>query len=190
MKISLILYNLIFPLLFLIYLPVFLTKLIRRGNFREGFWERFGIYSAAKKHSLGSLGHPIWLHAVSVGETVAALSLMNEWCKRDPDIRFVLSTTTSTGQMIARKNASEKIVPLYFPLDHIICVNRALLTINPRLLIIFEVEIWPTLIAAAHKKNVKSALINCRLSDNSAAGYKKYKFIFSDIFAKFCIQMK
>ena len=176
MNIFLILYNLIFPLLFLIYLPVFLTKLIRRGHFREGFWERFGIYSAAKKRDLGAVGQPVWLHAVSVGETVAALSFMNEWCTRDPHIRFVLSTTTSTGQMIARKNASKKIVPIYFPLDHIFCVNSALRTINPRLLIMFEVEIWPTLIAAADRMNVKSALINCRLSDNSAAGYEKYKF--------------
>ncbi len=192
-KFILVIYNLLFPILFLLYLPVFLYRLMRRGNFRDGFWERFSVYSPEKKQKICACKYPIWIHAVSVGETVAALTFINEWCKRNDDLQFILSSTTSTGQSIARKHANSRIIPIYFPLDFFIFTRRALSIIKPIMVVIFEVEIWPNLIAVAAKKKIDTAIVNCRISDNSARGYQKYKFFFKHIFAKFsviCTQTK
>lgn len=186
-KFLLLIYNVLFPILFFLYLPVFLYKLTRRGNYKAGFWERFSIYSSEKRQKISACKCPIWIHAVSVGETVAALSFINEWCQRDDDPQFILSSTTSTGQSIARKQANERIIPIYFPLDFFVFTTRALSIVKPLMIIIFEVEIWPNLITVAAAKNIDISIVNCRISDNSAKGYQKYKFFFKHIFAKFSI---
>ena len=176
-----------FPLLFLIYLPFFITKLTRRGNFKEGFWERFGFYSRSKKDQLTCAPRPVWIHAVSVGETVAALSLIRVWSKLQPELNFVLSTTTSTGQQIARDRSPQNVVPLYFPLDFYVCTWSALKTIRPRIFIIFEVEIWPNIIVSASRRDIPLALVNTRMSDKSARGYQRYRWLFKDIFNRFSL---
>jgi 3-deoxy-D-manno-octulosonic-acid transferase len=184
-RLGLIVYNLLFPFLFLLYFPFYLVKLERRGGWRDGFGERFGLFSADKKTQLSALDRPVWIHAVSVGETVAALSFIKIWRERDPDLTFVLSTTTSTGQAIARKRAPEGVVPIYCPLDHVLSAGLALSAIRPRMLVIFEVEIWPTLIAMAARRGATPVLVNCRMSDSSAAGYAKHKAVFAPVFANF-----
>lgn len=192
-RFALLFYSVIFPLLFVLYIPFYLVKLRKRGNFRKGFWERFGVFSGEKKEILKSMQNPIWIHAVSVGETIAAVNFIGEWCKQDPTIRFVLSTTTSTGQQIARTYSSNRILPIYFPLDFYPCVQRALRVISPRLLIIFEVEVWPNLIVLAEREGIKLSLVNCRMSDKSLAGYLKFRWFFESIFNRFsmiCTQSK
>ena len=184
---ALIIYNLLFPVVFLLYFPFFLTKLMRRGNFKKGFWERFGIYSKTKRIWLRHYPKPVWIHAVSVGETVAALSFINEWSQQQPELTFVLSTTTSTGQHIARTRAPGNVVSIYFPLDFFLCIWRALNTIRPNLLVIFEVEIWPNIIMAASRRNIPIALVNTRMSDKSAEGYRSYRWLFKHIFEKFSL---
>ena len=186
-KAVLIIYNLLLPIAFLLYLPIFLTKLIRRGNFKRGFWERFGIYSKTKKSLLYQCPRPIWIHAVSVGETVAALSFIREWSKQQPELTFVLSTTTSTGQHIARTRAPENVISIYFPIDFYGCVWLALNTIRPCSLIIFEVEIWPSLIVEACRRDISIALVNTRMSDQSAKGYQSHRWLFKHIFKKFSL---
>lgn len=185
--IPLILYNLIFPVLFVLYLPVFLTRLIKRGDFIEGFWERFGIFSASKKKKLKNLQKPVWIHAVSVGETVAALSFIREWSKKEPDIQFVLSTTTSTGQEIIRKHSPENVISIYCPLDFFIFIWSAIQTINPKMIIIFEVEIWPNLIIFSAWQDIKLALVNCRMSDKSAHSYARFRWFFRYVFTRFSL---
>ncbi len=192
-KFILLIYNVLFPILFLLYLPVFFYRLKRRGNYQNGFWERFSVYSSGKKRQFNACRKPIWIHAVSVGETVAALTFINEWCERDNDVQFILSSTTSTGQSIAGRQQNDRIIPIYFPLDFFIFTRRALSIIKPVMVIIFEVEIWPNLITTAAAKNIDTAIVNCRMSDNSAKGYQKYRFFFKHIFAKFtviCTQTK
>lgn len=186
-RIAILAYNILFPLLFLLYLPVFLSKLIRRGNYKEGFWERFGIYSPSKREQLAVLANPIWIHAVSVGEAVAALTFIREWRNRDPGARFVLSTTTSTAQAIARKHAADWLASIYFPLDFWPITQRAWRVLRPRMVVIFEVEIWPNLILMASRQGTPIALVNCRMSDRSAAGYRKHNWFFGDIFARFSV---
>ncbi len=182
---ALIAYNLLFPVLYLLYLPFYLRKLSRRGNWRQGFWERFGGFKKEKKARLRAMGGPVWVHAVSVGETVAALSFIRTWQERDPSLRFVLSTTTSTGQMMARKKAPEGVEVIYFPIDVIPCLWRAFSVIRPSKLVIFEVEIWPNTIRMATCRGIPVSLVNCRMSDNSSAGYAKHRWLFQRIFACF-----
>ena len=183
--IALILYNLFFPVFFILYLPVFFAKLVKRGDYKEGFWERFGFFSSSKKELLKNFRDVIWIHAVSVGETVAALSFIREWSKQKPDLKFVLSTTTSTGQKIARNQTSGNVVSIYSPFDFFPFVWSALKTVKPQMLIIFEVEIWPNLIAFTSWRKIKLALVNCRMSDKSARGYARHRWFFNHIFSAF-----
>ena len=170
---------------FVFYLPVFFAKLVKRGGFKKGFWERFGFFSASKKHQLKNFRDPVWIHAVSVGETVAALSFIREWSKQEPNLKFVLSTTTSTGQKIARTQSPENVISIYCPFDFLPFVWSSLKTIEPKMLIIFEVEIWPNLIAFAAWRKIKLTLVNCRMSDKSAQGYAKHRWFFNYIFSRF-----
>ena len=96
-------YNLTFPFVFIIYIPFLIKKMIKRGGYDYEFWERFGVFTNDKKARLRSSQSPIWLHAVSVGETVAALSFLQLWQERDPQQQFVFSTTTTTGHALAKK---------------------------------------------------------------------------------------
>ncbi|NOY82611.1 MAG: 3-deoxy-D-manno-octulosonic acid transferase [Kiritimatiellaeota bacterium] len=189
---KLLLYNLLFPFAFLAYLPVSAWKMFRRGGYARHFWERFALYSREQRARIAALGSsPIWVHAVSVGEVVAALSFIRRWQERTPDLVFVLSTTTSTGYATAVKKAPPKVVVLYAPLDCFFAVRRAFRAIRPRMLVIFEVEFWPNLITAAARRGVPTVLANGRLSDRSARGYARHKWFFGDLFrhfALFCVQ--
>ncbi len=187
----LFLYNLLFPLLFLVYLPFYLVHIIRRGGLTRDFWERFGIFPAAAKARLRALKAPVWVHAVSVGETVAALSFIDAWLKRHPDTEMVFSCGTSTGFATARQKLPPQVVPIYCPIDLWWMVWRTLRLVRPRLLAIFEVEIWPNLILQAKRRGAKVVLVNGRLSDKSSAGYAKWGCFFRRIFNAFdalCLQ--
>lgn len=182
LRLFLVLYTLLFPLAFLLYLPIFVLKLIRRGGWREGFSERFGWFSPTKRQALEQLSQPIWIHAVSVGEVNAALTLIHRWTEREPDRQFVLSTTTTTGQALARRRAPENVTPIYFPLDFYPCTRAALNRVKPAMLVLFEVEIWPAMIVLARARNIPVTTANSRLSDHSAAGYRRHRWLFANLF--------
>ncbi len=184
-KLALIVYNLFFPFAFLLYFPVYLCKLVKRGNFVDGFGERFGLISSAKKSQLRALKDPIWIHAVSVGEAQLALPFIKYWLAREPGRQFVVSTTTATGQAIVRANAPDGVVPIYCPLDFYPCIASTLRAVRPAALLIVEVEIWPTLVSTVAGRDIFVGLINGRVSDSSAAGYLKHQWLFRDIFSKF-----
>ena len=181
---ALLLYNLLFPALFLLYLPFYLRKLRRRGNYRRGFWERFGIYGRRRQELQAYVGCT-WVHAVSVGEAVAALGLIRRWQEAQPGRRFVLSTTTSTGQQLARDKAPDGVAVIYFPIDVWPCVRSALRLLQPAQLVLFEVEVWPNIIRLAGRRGIPVSLVNCRMSDRSAAGYRRHRWFFRHVFDSF-----
>lgn len=184
---ALFLYNLILPLLFVVYLPFYLIHLCKRGGLDRFFWERLGLYTREKKDQLTRLSNPVWIHAVSVGEAVAATGFIARWKTQEPNLDFVLSTTTTTGQEIARKKLPDGVVLIYCPLDFWCTVRRVLKLINPRLLMIFEVEYWPCLITQSAKRGTPVVLANGRMSDRSAAGYAKHAWFFRPLFEKFSL---
>ena len=111
-----IVYNLLFPLLFLFYLPYYLIHIYRRGGLTRDYWERFGFFSSEKKALLRGLRHPIWIHAVSVGETVAAISFVKSWLERHPEDSIVFSCGTSTGFDTAAKKMPPQVTD-HCPID-------------------------------------------------------------------------
>ena len=94
-------YNLLLPLAFLFFIPGLLLKYRNRGGWKSTFGERFGRFKPERKEELKAFQGAVWVHAVSVGETVVALSLLRKWSQLSPDMKFVISTTTTTGQELA-----------------------------------------------------------------------------------------
>lgn len=178
-------YNLIFPLAFIFFVPGMIIKLIRRPGYKRTFMERFAIFSSERKKALREMKGAIWVHAVSVGETVIAAAMIEKWQQEKPERKFVLSTTTTTGQELARKKTNENVQVIYCPIDFIFFVRKAIRLIQPSMLVIFETEIWPNLIVEAKRFGAKVALVNARMSDKSSRGYYRWRHFFSPLLSKF-----
>src|SRR6476620_2375728 len=174
-------YNLFWPIGLLFFLPGYLGKMIRRGGYREKFGQRLGIYDrelrvrSSKKRST-------WLHAVSVGEVNVALKLANALRTLEPDLRCVLTTTTTTGFALARKKAPRWIEVMYTPLDYWPTMRRAFSVIRPARIVLVEAEIWPNLAAEAHARRIPLALVNARLSPHSERRYRQFRFFIAPTF--------
>ena len=134
----LLLYTILFPLVVLLYLPFYAVHCIRRGGLTVDFWERFGIFPAATKARLKALKAPVWIHAVSVGEAVEALSFIQAWRARDPSLEIVFSCGTATGFATATKKLPPDVVAIYCPLDICWMVWHTLNLVRPKLLAILE----------------------------------------------------
>ncbi len=163
-----LLYNLAFPVVLVLMLPSFVLRMVRRGNYRHKFGQRFGIYSHRVLDKLQ--GHRwTFVHAVSVGEVMIALKLITEMRKQEPDLRIVLSTTTSTGYRLAHRHKSPLLEPIYHPLDLPWVVRHALNVTSAERLILVEAEVWPNMMAAA--RGIPKILVNARLSARSEKRY-------------------
>jgi 3-deoxy-D-manno-octulosonic-acid transferase len=133
----------------------------------------------------------IWIHAVSVGEVLIARALLPELRERYPKLRLFLSTTTMTGQQIARNNLQYVDEVFYFPLDFTFIVNRTLELVKPRLFIMMETEIWPNLLRACNRADVKTMLVNGRISSRSYPRYRLARPFFRRVLRhvdRFCMQ--
>lgn len=184
-------YNLFFPLVFLFFLPGLVVKLIRRPGRKKNYPERFAIFSREKKERLKALDHPVWMHAVSVGETNLALTALQAWKKIDPERKFVLSTTTTTAQEIARQKVPDGVEVIFCPIDFLPFVRKTFRLIRPSGLVVFETEIWPNLVRTAKKLGLPTALVNARMSDHSLKGYRRFRMFFAPVlrcFDAICVQ--
>lgn len=169
-----LLYNLLFPLVFLLLLPKFISRMLRRGGYKKDFSQRFGRYGRETAARFAE-GRRIWIHAVSVGELFVAFRFIEEYRRIHPEALFVVSTNTSTGHSLAEKKLNPSDVLIYFPLDFPWVVRRVLRQINPLKLILVECEFWPNLIRQAHRRGIPVSLINGRISDSSFKGYMKLR---------------
>src|SRR6266540_3564479 len=174
-------YNLFWPIGLLFFLPGYLAKMIRRGGYREKFGQRLGFYDRDLRVR-PSKQRSTWLHAVSVGEVNVALKLANALRALEPDLRCVLTTTTTTGFTLARKNAPRWIEVMYTPLDYWPIMRRAFSLIRPVRIILVEAEIWPNLAAEAHARHIPLVLVNARLSPRSERRYRRFRFFVAPIF--------
>lgn len=179
-----LLYNILMPLAFLIYLPRLIFRYRTRCGWKETFGERFGLYGSRKKE-LKSFRGAIWIHAVSVGEALVALSMIKKYHALHPKRKFVISTTTTTGQELARNNVPENTTVIFCPIDFPWIVGRCLNLLRPAQLVIFETELWPNMITLAKKRQIPVILVNGRLSDRSARGYRRLKLFFAPLLRKF-----
>lgn len=165
-------YSLLLALGFLILLPRFLFDALRHGKYVAGFRERLGLLSPLETN-----GRPvIWIHCVSVGETQAARPLVRGLRERFPGHSIAVSTTTLTGQNIARevfKSDVDKI--FYFPFDWRWIVRRTLSVVSPAAVLIMETELWPNFLRECRARQIPVAIMNGRLSEQSFRRYRMIK---------------
>jgi 3-deoxy-D-manno-octulosonic-acid transferase len=178
-------YSLLYAIGFVLLSPTFLYKMWKRGKYREGFWQRFGLYSQKIRAEISrKTVSRCWLQAVSVGEVVAALPLIAELQKKISPLKIILTTTTSTGYALARDRAPKDVTVAYFPLDFRFAVRRAHKLFQPDFQILMESEIWPNHIWHAKRQNVPIFLVNGRLSEKSLRGYRRFGWIFRNVFSQ------
>ena len=155
---------------------------VTRGR-KPAFNERFGFIPDGLRQKLS--GHPlIWLHAVSVGEVIAARPLMRALRVCYPDYRLLLSVTTETGRNVAERDTIADGV-IYFPFDVLPAVGRLLDQAAPRLVIVMETEIWPVFISEIYKRSIPLFLANGRISERSFPRYRRFAWFFQPVLAKF-----
>jgi 3-deoxy-D-manno-octulosonic-acid transferase len=133
----------------------------------------------------------IWIHAVSVGEALTARALIADLREQYPGLRLFLSTTTLTGQQIARTRIQGVDAVFFFPFDIPFIVNRTLGLVRPRMFIMMETEIWPNLLRACQRRGVKTLLVNGRISSRSYPRYKLVRPFFRSVLRdvdRFCMQ--
>ena len=164
-------YSLLLTLGFVVLLPRFLFDAFRHGKYVAGFWERLGRLSGIE-----SRGQPvIWIHCVSVGESQAARPLVRGLRHRFPNHVLVISTTTLTGQNLARALFKDDAASVfYFPFDWGWTVRRALKAIKPSAVLIMETELWPGFLRECHGQQIPVAIVNGRISHQS---FRRYKWI-------------
>ncbi len=177
-------YNCVFNAGFFLAAPFYLFKLARRGDWKRGFGQRFGQYETGLKHALTNRD-VLWLHAVSVGEVNLVVGLIAALEKRLPNHKFVVSTTTSTGMSILRQRLPDRVARIYYPIDRRKHVQRAMGTIHPEAVVLVEAELWPNFLWSLRRRNVPYFLVNARISERSHRGYRRFGFLFREMFSGF-----
>ncbi|MDY0168112.1 MAG: 3-deoxy-D-manno-octulosonic acid transferase [Thermoguttaceae bacterium] len=172
-----LLLNGFYLLLILAGLPWFLWAAWRKGKYREGYAEKLLGRVPPRTGNRTC----VWLHAVSVGEVNLLQPLLRAIAGRRPDCECVISTTTLTGIELARKKYPEHNV-FYCPLDFTWAVAEAMRRVRPNVLVLTELELWPNLILAAHRRGARVAVINGRLSEHSFRGYRRIRFLLCRVF--------
>lgn len=165
----------LYSALFYLLLPLMLLRMLLRSRrapaYRQRLKERFGIFQAPA----ALLDEPvIWIHAVSVGETLAAVPLIESLLRDRPDYRLVVTTTTPTGSDQVRAHLGERVFHVYCPWDMPGAVGRFLNKTRPQLLLIMETELWPNMLHCTVASGCKVLLANARLSQRSARGYQRF----------------
>jgi 3-deoxy-D-manno-octulosonic-acid transferase len=183
----LLFYSLTLALALIVGSPFWLFRMATSGKYREGLRERLGfvperILAAAKGKQV------LWVHAVSVGELLAAARMIEELRQKLPDWSIVVSTTTRTGQALARQRFGAENV-FYFPLDFAFAVRAYLRALNPGLLVLMETEFWPRLLMECRRRHVPVAVVNARISDRSWPRYRQLRFLWKRLLNGFSVVM-
>jgi 3-deoxy-D-manno-octulosonic-acid transferase len=170
-------YSLLLALVALFSLPWWALQMLRLGKYRAGLAERLGFVPARLKNAApGS----IWIHAVSVGEVLAVSRVVTELRNKYPARQIFISTTTITGQRLARERFGEAYC-FFMPLDFGFCVRAYLGALKPQLLILAETEFWPNLLHLAKKSGSAVAIVNARISDRSFPRYRRFRWFFKRV---------
>jgi 3-deoxy-D-manno-octulosonic-acid transferase len=183
-----VLYSVVTVAVFLAASPYFLYQAIRYRKYIGSLPERLGLLPV----TLNVDREPsIWIHAVSVGETLTARAIAGELKAAYPNRRLFVSTTTMTGQQLARRHFSMADGIFYFPLDLGFVVRRVLEVVRPELFLMMETEIWPHLLRECRRRGIKTAVINGRISTRSYPRYRLVRPLFRRVLAlvdHFCVQ--
>ena len=183
-----LLYSFITLLTLVTLSPHFVYQALRHRKYVDSLWQRLG-YLPVSFNLDGD--DSIWVHAVSVGEVLAARPLISELRHRYPRLRLFLSTTTLAGQQLARRSVADVDGVLYFPFDWAFSVRRTLNQVKPRLFVMIETEIWPNLLRECRRRGIPTVLVNGRISYRSFPRYRLIRPLFRHVLAdidRFCVQ--
>jgi 3-deoxy-D-manno-octulosonic-acid transferase len=171
-------YSFLMGIAVLLLLPYWLVQGLRHGKYLSNLGERLGFSFPAFRNM--QLEHPdtIWIHAVSVGEVLSGVSLAKRLKECYPGRPIVVSTTTITGQALARERMPFVDAIFYFPLDWAFCVRRAFRAVRPSIVVILETEIWPNFLREARRHEIPVLFVSGRISDRSFARYQTYLGVF------------
>lgn len=171
----------IYNILLYLSIPLILIRLLWRSikspDYRKRWNERFGFFTISKKFQNG-----IVIHAVSVGETTAAIPLIRQLQKDYPNLPITVTTMTVTGSQQVKKSLKDSVFHIYMPYDLPDAVKRFFNKTKPKMLIIMETELWPNLLHYACTRQIPILLANARLSEKSAQGYAKIKILTTNMF--------
>lgn len=183
-----LLYTLVILMVAVVSSPWFVYQALRYRKYVGTLSERMGRLPV----SFNLDGDPsIWIHAVSVGETLAARTLIDGLRERYPGLRIFVSTTTVTGRHVARTRLQGVDAVFFFPFDLPFAIRRTLDLVRPRLFIMVETELWPNLLRACAKRGIKTVLVNGRISARSFPRYRMVRGFFHEVLAdvdRFCMQ--
>lgn len=185
-----IIYNLFLIIATVALFPVILFKLITVPKYRGGLTQKLGRLRKGVMRVIRGT-RPIWVHAVSVGEVMAAHPLIRELKKKYPERKLILSTVTVTGYYTAQRRVPEADAVFFFPFDYPWIVRRVIRGIHPQIVLVAETELWPNFFRELKKAGIPSALINGRISLRSHKHYLTFKKFFSLVFNNvdlFCMQ--
>ncbi len=173
-----LLYEALLSLVLIVALPWFLVIGFLRGKYIVNFPERFGRYRGRPEP------HDLWVHAVSVGEVAAAKIILDRVRALRPETTLVVTTTTVTGQALARRAFPDAHVT-YFPLDLSLPIRRFLDHYSPRTFATVETEIWPNLMRHVSGRGIRSLLTNGRISDRSFPRYYALRLLIKPVLRRF-----
>ncbi len=167
-----LLYSLLTAVVMILLLPYFLVRGLGSGKYFHNLRERMGTLPCAVLSAASGARGSIWLHAVSVGEVFAGQTLARALKERFPERKLFISTTTRTGQTLARERMSFADGVFYFPLDWTFAVRRVFRVLQPALIVIMETEIWPNFLREARRAGIPVLFVNGRVSEKS---FKRYR---------------
>jgi 3-deoxy-D-manno-octulosonic-acid transferase len=183
MKLGFIIYNLLLHLGTGIGFPIILYKLSTTAKYQISLKERFGFIPPNIRSDLES-GDWVWLHAVSVGEVMAAVPIIKELKKTWPQLRILLSTVTVTGYQTAKEKVPWADQFIFFPFDYPWSVKKVIDFVRPKVYLAMETELWPNFFHYLAQKGIPSAIINGRLSPKSYKGYRRVRFFMTQVLSQ------
>jgi 3-deoxy-D-manno-octulosonic-acid transferase len=181
-KLMMAIYSLLLGLVLVVGAPYWLVRMATSGRYRAGLRGRLGWLPAGLRDAVAGRD-VVWVHAVSVGEVVAATQLIRELKARLPGWVVAVSTTTETGQRLARKRLGDCPV-FYLPLDFRFAVRRYLKVLRPKMMVLMESELWPRLVLECAESGVPVVVVNARVSDRSFPRYMRLRGLWRPVLAK------
>ena len=166
-------YNILFTLVLPLIILRLLWRAVRAPAYARRWAERFGFVNLTPGQS-ACAGQWLWVHAVSVGESIAAAPMIRKLRTEHPELPIVVTTMTPTGSERVVDMFGDDVCHVYAPYDHPFAVQRFLKAFRPQLLVIMETELWPNIIHYSKASGARVIVANARLSEKSARGYEKF----------------